>query len=139
MINLNKEINFIKKNINKQLISIILFGSYARETNSKYSDIDLLIIVEDNFDSQDFEKKILGINKNISAIITTKSEFKKKIINFNSQLISLFIDGKILFDKNNYYYKNRNLFIALNYNKEYNISYKGINYSINKLVRQYGF
>lgn len=67
------------------------------------------------------------------------NEFKQKVIQFNTQLISLFIDGIILFDKNKYYYKNRNLFIALNYNNNYNIFYKGINYSIKKMVNQYGF
>ncbi len=42
------------------LVSIVLFGSYARGTATKYSDIDLLVIVKNIPEDWREQDKVLG-------------------------------------------------------------------------------
>ena len=89
-------------NINK----VILFGSYAKETQSENSDIDLLVVTNDNFVFESFAQKMevklkiasaLNSLRNfadIDLIVHTKpmhdqfirlnSGFKKEILNSGS-------------------------------------------------------
>lgn len=42
-----------------QIVSVVLFGSQARQEATKSSDVDLIVIVEDNFPEKDL-RKLLG-------------------------------------------------------------------------------
>ena len=68
---INKYINELKKH-NIDLVSVYLFGSYAKGTASDWSDIDLAIIVN----------KFVGDGKNIGDAIDFMS-FLMKIANSN--------------------------------------------------------
>lgn len=72
-------------NINK----VILFGSYAKETQSDDSDIDLLVVTNDNFVFESFAKKM---------------EIKLKIANALNSLrkfadIDLIVHSKPMYDR----------------------------------------
>lgn len=45
---MDKVIAIIKRNIKNNLVKIILFGSYARGEETKSSDIDLLVLTQNN-------------------------------------------------------------------------------------------
>jgi predicted nucleotidyltransferase len=69
-----------------ELLSIILFGSYAKETTNKQSDIDLMFIVNDLKNKklrEAVERECASIqyshNIKISPLITNIEEFKKML------------------------------------------------------------
>lgn len=76
---------FLKKQVKiKQLIKeintkeiVLLFGSYAKETQTKKSDIDLLIINNKGEKTISFSKYELIFNIEINPIYITKKEFKQ--------------------------------------------------------------
>jgi len=55
---------------------VLLFGSYAKKTQTEKSDIDLLIINNDGKKSSSFSKYELLFKIKINAIFVTKKEFK---------------------------------------------------------------
>lgn len=124
---------------NKDIVSIILYGSYARSENTINSDIDVLIISENKSKKEKLVQQISKISDKFEIIILTRDEFREKVMKFNPQLISIFYDGVVIKDEDDYYKKNRNLFIVLNRKDEYNIKYKNKEYKLSKLVRAYGF
>lgn len=83
----NKKQEFLKKNRELKLItdeikikadSIAIFGSYAKNTQAKGSDIDLLILKKTRADITGFVRAIHAkYGKEISPIIITKEELKK--------------------------------------------------------------
>jgi len=92
---------------------ILLFGSYAYGTPHKDSDIDLLVVTNDNFMPQSFEEKlnislkvkkhIFNINKlvAIDLIVYTKPMYQKFIelqSSFSREILS---KGIILYESNN--------------------------------------
>ena len=99
-----------KEKFGDNLISIILFGSYARETATKYSDIDLLVIAKNLPKRRIDRHKVLrdivlefiykyGIN--ISPILIEPRDLSPKDIN---PLICGILTGyKIIYDKNNFW------------------------------------
>ena len=56
-------------------VKIILFGSLASESGHENSDIDLLVVTEDEFIPKDYDEK-MKINLKISELI---SEIKAKV------------------------------------------------------------
>lgn len=101
-----------KKRFGKRLVSIILFGSHARGTATKYSDIDLLIIARklskrkiDRYDIifdilLDFTKKY---HVAISPILLEPEEFSTQ--NITPLVYGILTGQKILYDKNNFWKK----------------------------------
>lgn len=92
----------------EDLISIVLFGSYARGTAKKESDIDVLLVVDNIGDSigERLDKtldivmeisKVYG--KNVYEHILTPDEVKKH----PSILLDLTQDARIVFDKENFF------------------------------------
>lgn len=89
--NLNKDFQIIRKRFAeaKQNYILLLFGSYAKNTQTKHSDIDLLAITEN-------EKEIIEIKeqipKNIHLTTTNYKTFlqmiKSKEINVGNQAIN---------------------------------------------------
>jgi predicted nucleotidyltransferase len=66
--------DFIKK-VPKELISIIIFGSAARNSETDKSDIDLLVILYqfENDTQQEYEKRIIKQIENVKKDIQTQS------------------------------------------------------------------
>jgi len=82
----NKELKLILEDFTKTLesqhkniITVILFGSYAKGTATKESDIDILLISNEKIE---IEKVIKGIyakyGKEIMPIVMTQNDFKKQ-------------------------------------------------------------
>ncbi len=65
---------------NSQILSCIVFGSYAREAATKESDVDILFVVENKEIETSLIRKLSQIgtlmNLKLSPIIMTESEFK---------------------------------------------------------------
>jgi len=59
--------------------AILLFGSYAKRSERKISDIDLMIINQSGGKSLSFSKYELLFKKKINAIFFTKTEFIKML------------------------------------------------------------
>lgn len=58
---------------------VILFGSYAKRTEKKDSDIDLLIINKTGNKSISFSRYELLFKKRINPVFITKAEFRKML------------------------------------------------------------
>jgi len=94
----------IKNSYNKNLLAIVLFGSSARGDFSQFSDIDLLLILEDSITSRrqrilDFYEKIGYEFENhfLSPIVLTKKEMKQ----FFSYYVGILKDCQVLYDNVN--------------------------------------
>ncbi len=82
-LNKNKELklitNEILNKIKNKTTSIAVFGSYAKGTITKESDIDLFILAEKKINMIDLVKEIYAkYNKEISPITMTQKELKKQ-------------------------------------------------------------
>lgn len=93
------------KHFGKDLLSVVLYGSYAEGRETPYSDIDLLIIT--NRDFADWREKravevalrreTLSIWQ-ISPKIMTPEELLSAIENYNPLVLNAVSSGKILYD-----------------------------------------
>lgn len=114
---LKKVLNEIRIHLEKNLISVVLYGSMARGEVTKDSDIDLLIISDnlpkersrrqDMFMEMEKEsdkevKKIYekwGCYPYISPILKTKDDAR----NFSPLYLDMVTDAKILYDKDDFF------------------------------------
>lgn len=105
-------------NINLSLQSlniskVILFGSWANDTQTKNSDVDLLVVTNDDFIFQSFAQKMetkLKIAKalntirkftDIDLIVHTKPMYDRFILldsGFKNEIIN---SGKVIYEANN--------------------------------------
>lgn len=113
---IDRTLEELKEYFGEDLISVVLFGSFARGEAKKESDIDLLIVCRDlpkeRMKRQDIfieiEKNIekemkrlheKGVFPYISPIMKTKEEAKK----FSPLYLDMVEDAKILFDRQNFF------------------------------------
>jgi predicted nucleotidyltransferase len=110
---LEEFISECKKKFGKDLISIILFGSYARGTYKETSDIDLLIIVnnlsknwiENDKLIEDIEIKFIKkYDINIQSILTTPQSIEWHANWPNPIFYGILLGYKVLYNKN--YFEN---------------------------------
>ena len=92
---------------------VILFGSYAKGTQTADSDIDLLVVTKDNFIPASFAEKmqikvkiaksLYSIRKHtdIDLIVYTKPMFEKFIELDSSFKREIFNTGTIIYEGNN--------------------------------------
>jgi len=84
---------------------IILFGSYAKGTQSKGSDIDLLIIQDTELPSYkrgiDIRLSLIGTKMPIDILVYTRNEFEKEKNDKYSFLFSAIKTSKILYERTN--------------------------------------
>jgi predicted nucleotidyltransferase len=92
---------------------IILFGSYARGNQNENSDIDLMVILDDNHVSKTYaerlnkrisiRKLVLEINRKIplDILVYSKAELKKIKEHGNYLIDEIEKTGKILYEKTN--------------------------------------
>jgi predicted nucleotidyltransferase len=91
---------------------IILFGSYAKGTQSEDSDIDLLVVTNDNFVFESFAQKMetklkiasalnpLRKDADIDLIVHTKPMFEKFILLNSEFKKEIFSSGSIIYEAN---------------------------------------
>ena len=96
--------NQFAKQLNKQgIISITLFGSVAKNKATSESDVDILIISNHKSIKQGVDKlvdKFLEQDIIISPMIYSVKEIQKMKKEFNSFIISVEEEGKVLYGKN---------------------------------------
>ena len=84
----------------KEILGIIFYGSSNYKTDTKYSDIDLLIITNDenNYKGVTYvdNKKIEYFEKNVYDLAQKIEELPS---NFDRSLESIFTNGKVIYDK----------------------------------------
>lgn len=100
-------LNDIEEELADELYILILFGSFAKETNKESSDIDLLFIVSKNEDRERYKEKInkvFGIfPKKIDYGIVTTESFAVMLNEKYTVGWSSFRHGLVLFGIEQYY------------------------------------
>ncbi len=112
------------KVLGKNLVSVVLFGSRARELHDKRSDIDLLIVVEEEIESDPLRDVRIDFLLNYSAKLDTIVLSRKDVVdNFNyfSPLFLSFTLGIIILVDDGFF--KEKYFEFLNKVKEENILY----------------
>lgn len=104
-------INHSLQNLN--ISKVILFGSWANDTHTKNSDVDLLVVTNDDFIFQSFAQKmetklkianaLNTIRKfaDIDLIVHTKPMYDRFILldsGFKNEIIN---SGKVIYEANN--------------------------------------
>jgi len=95
---------FLKRKLNSEIESIILFGSIAKQKEKPDSDIDLLFIISDESNPKTLEEKISTLNpqiteyfgNSISPLIVKVSEFKLRLKKNDKLLKSILKEGEVL-------------------------------------------
>lgn len=102
-------LELLKANAHSNLVSVVLFGSYARGKENETSDVDLLIILEESPSSTlERMKYMISLHKQVkektplSYVVLTRAEAMEN----RSLFLDMIVEAKILFDKENYF-KNR--------------------------------
>lgn len=110
---IDRIINDIKTVFGKNLVSVVLFGSYATGKQKNISDIDILVIA-DNLPLSRKErlsvilsitKKYLLKGKTVSIILRSEDEIKNGFEYYNPLLLSISESYKLLYDRENYFLK----------------------------------
>lgn len=98
--------------LKENLLSIVVFGSVAKSRATKYSDIDILVIVRQKLGKnikEELHKVFLDILDIFAKIaeekIFTEEEFIKNYQTGDDFLINVMRDGIVVFDRNNFYTK----------------------------------
>lgn len=96
------------------LVSIVLFGSYARGTATKYSDIDLLVIVKNIPEDWREQDKVLGdlelyflkkYHKRVFPILTAPEAVVNSVKIGNPLFYGILRGYCILFDRDDFFKK----------------------------------
>jgi len=105
------QINFSLQHLN--VCKVILFGSYAKRTQTDNSDIDLLVVTNDNFVFESFTQKMevklktsnalnpLRKYADIDLLVHTKPMYEKFISlnsGFKKEILST---GSVIYEANN--------------------------------------
>jgi len=91
-------ITILKMELKENLISIVLFGSYARGNEKKYSDIDLLVITKE-INKKQKENILIKLEKIIypkDIIFFTESELNNATFNLSPLVLSIFTNPYII-------------------------------------------
>jgi hypothetical protein len=113
---LNKFVESILNKFSNRVLSIILFGSLASGRASKYSDVDILTIMNDLPEFKQRYKLISDIDKEIllenhvaiSSIILTPEEVKYCMKNMFPLFSGMVLGYKVIYDADDYTTKLKN-------------------------------
>lgn len=100
-----KILTYLKKYFGKEVAAVILYGSYAEDRETSYSDIDILVIIKRDIanwrDKRRLEvflrRETLSIGQ-ISPKIMTPGELLSSVENYNPFTLNIISNGKILYD-----------------------------------------
>ncbi|MHA1232057.1 MAG: nucleotidyltransferase domain-containing protein [Candidatus Helarchaeota archaeon] len=99
--------NYIDKilNVKNNIISIVLFGSHAKNTYSYNSGFDLFIIIEN--EQTKFIDRLLEFSLYsdglVEPIVYTENEINYMVDTYHTMVLEVCADGIILYDKNNFW------------------------------------
>ena len=75
--NIKTMLNYYKRNLSTKLYVLLLFGSYAKETQTKHSDIDLFFITSEEKVEKEIHKITALIPLKTHVNIFTEKQFKE--------------------------------------------------------------
>jgi predicted nucleotidyltransferase len=110
-----------KEKFKENLISIVLFGSYARGNFKETSDVDLLVIVKDLPESvwerdkliKEITWKIfLKYDEDLQPILSTPEEIIMAMKNNNPIFFGILLGYKIIIDEGNFFEKSLKEIVA---------------------------
>lgn len=88
-----------------ELLSVILYGSYAEGRETQYSDIDLLVVLNRDFPGwREKRQTEVTLRKETSAIgpvsprVMTEREFSSAFENYDPLVLNVLSSGKALYD-----------------------------------------
>jgi len=109
---INEFVEACKEKFGEDLISIVLFGSYARGNFKESSDVDLLVIVENLPESVWERSKLmkeitwkifLKYNEDLQPILSTPEEIIAAMRIGNPIFLGILLGYKILFDREDFF------------------------------------
>ena len=109
---INEFVEACKEKFGEDLISIVLFGSYARGNFKESSDVDLLVIVENLPESVWERSKLmkeitwkifLKYNEDLQPILSTPEEIIAAMRIGNPIFFGILLGYKILFDSRDFF------------------------------------
>ena len=107
----DKIVKDIKKLFGKELVSIVLFGSYASGKQKRSSDIDIFVVA-DNLPSKrtdrlslifSITKKYLLAGKTVSIVLHSRDEILNGFEYYNPLILSISENHKLLYDRNGFF------------------------------------
>jgi len=97
----------IRKLLGEKVVKIILFGSYTRDDFNEESDLDILVIVDDE-NLESYKKKSIGLTNYYLAkenillsIIIEKASIVERFKNHSPFLINVNKEGKVIYGRAN--------------------------------------
>lgn len=82
----------------REVLAVILYGSYAREDYSVRSDVDLFMIIDNKIDKSIIEDKIIELENRSGRSIQPTIRTRKEVKETDSGLLqNIFQEGKILY------------------------------------------
>jgi predicted nucleotidyltransferase len=118
---INEFVDACKGKFKENLVSIVLFGSYARGIFKETSDIDLLVIVKelpesvwerDKLIKEITWKIFLKYNEDLQPIFSTPEEIRMAMKNNNPIFFGILLGYKVLVDQDNFFEKSLKEIVA---------------------------
>ncbi len=98
----------LEKSVTNELLSVVLYGSYAKETKTEQSDLDILVVVS-TFDVREKIERVCGgiemrYGKDIAPLITTARELKNMLKSEKPTVAQeILLDGIVLMGYEKYF------------------------------------
>jgi predicted nucleotidyltransferase len=100
-----KIVEIISNIFNGKLLSVILYGSYAEDRETPYSDIDILIILDREFSNWRERRQIdVLLRRETSSIyqispkVISERELTSSLENYNPLILNILLSGKPIYD-----------------------------------------
>ena len=86
------------------IYAIILYGSFANGSHDEFSDIDIVIVIDDLKNRNSLLETLKSIkNKSLSAYVLDNNAFMKKIVSGDIKYkYEVLLKGEIFYEKDNY-------------------------------------
>lgn len=100
-----KIIESMLSSLDGDLLSVVLYGSYAEGRETQYSDIDILVILDKELSRWREKRQIeVSLRKEFSSIapvsprVMTEKEFLSAFENYDPLVLNVLSSGKALYD-----------------------------------------
>lgn len=105
-LNISYLLNKILGLFGDKLVSVILFGSFARKNHDENSDVDIMVVLDKDEEKniRDLRKDyLLKFSRKLDLHIFSKREIVQNFDNFSPLFVTLLLGKKILFDKDMFF------------------------------------
>ena len=121
----------------ESLVSVVLFGSYARKNYDENSDLDLMIIVDkEDRDLSELRKSyLLKFGRRLDLHVFSKEDVVQNFRDFSPLFSTLLLGKKILFDKDMFFERLFNAFVKVMVNMDIKYCEGGKIWELKKIAR----